>query len=434
MSIYETAKERIQSREFRKTLEELYGSEAVGAQKERYLGLVDLFEGEVQSGAFRDEKESSELRIFSAPGRTELGGNHTDHNHGRVLCAAVDLDMIACVRPTGARCVRIVSEGWKDNVIVDLSNLEPVEAEKGKTEALVRGIAAALKERGVEPHGFDVYTRSRVLPGSGLSSSAAIEVLLGAIFADLAGTGLDPVEDAKIGQSAENKYFGKPCGLMDQTGCAVGGVISIDFANPSKPRVHKVEFNLDEEGYVFAIVNTGGSHADLTADYAAIPAEMFSVARFLGAESLRDIAPADLIMRGPEIRAACGDRALLRAFHFAAENERVAGMDEALAKGKFKDYLKLVKKSGKSSWELLQNLYPTKAPQEQGLCVGLAVTQSYLGKRGVSRLQGGGFAGTFQAYMPRELYDGWKTLMERYFGAGSVIPVRFRNRGVSRLF
>jgi galactokinase len=429
MSIYENVNNRIQSKEFRKSLEELYGADSVGAQKERYAGLAERF---AQRGAAQGQAEG-EARFYSAPGRTELGGNHTDHNHGRVLCAAVDLDAVACVLPRDDKKAHIVSEGWKDPIVVELSDLEPKEAERGGTAALVRGVAKGLSLRGIEAKGFDALIQSNVLPGSGLSSSAAIEVLFGQILSDLAGATLDPVELAKIGQFAENEYFGKPCGLMDQTASAVGGVISIDFADPEKPRVHKVDFDLEEEGYVLAIVNTGGSHADLTADYAAAPAEMFAVAKFLGAPCLREIEPSDLVMRGPEIRKACGDRALLRALHFVSENARVSAMVEALSEGKLKAYLKLVKKSGDSSWKLLQNLYSSKAPDEQGLCLAVALTQDYVGKRGAARVHGGGFAGTIQAYLPRELFEGWKALMERYFGPGSVIPIRIRGKGVTRV-
>jgi galactokinase len=432
MSIYESVNHRIQSKEFRKSLEELYGADAVGAQKERYASLTERFAQRDAASAAGEQLEG-EARFYSAPGRTELGGNHTDHNHGRVLCAAVDLDAVACVLPRDNKEAHIVSEGWKDPITVDLSDLEPKEAEKGSTAALVRGVAKGLSLRDIEARGFDALIQSNVLPGSGLSSSAAIEVLLGQILSDLAGTTLDPVEIAKIGQFAENKYFGKPCGLMDQTACAVGGVISIDFADPERPRVHKVNFDLEGEGYVLAIVNTGGSHADLTPDYAAVPAEMLAVAEFLGSTCLREVEPSDLVMRGPEIRKACGDRALLRALHFVGENARVGAMVDALTEGKLKAYLKLVKKSGDSSWKLLQNLYPSRTPDEQGLCLAVALSQDYIGKRGAARVHGGGFAGTIQAYLPRELFEGWKALMERYFGPGSVMPVKIRGKGVTRV-
>jgi galactokinase len=416
-------KRRLEDKKARKSLAELYGVEAE-PQAKRYLRLAE---------AVSREAPDAELRFYSAPGRTELGGNHTDHNRGRVLCAAVRLDAVACVAPREGGVIGLVSEGYPDPITVDLSSLEPVKAERGTTAALVRGVAKGLAVRGGALRGFTAVLASKVLPGSGLSSSAAIEVLLGTIMADLAGVDLAPVEIAKIGQFAENEYFGKPCGLMDQTASAVGGVVAIDFADPSAPRVKRIEYDFDEEGYELVVVNTGGSHADLTADYASVPAEMNAVAAFLGAGYLREIDPALLIARGPEIRKACGDRAFLRALHFVAENERVVDMVKALEADDLGAYLKLVKKSGRSSWELLQNLYPCSAPKEQGLPVALSLSEGYLGRKGAWRVHGGGFAGTIQAYVPRKRAAGYAELMERYFGAGSVIPVSLRARGATRV-
>jgi galactokinase len=424
MSNNESVLKRLHGKEAKERLASIYGKAAVAGQIHRYEALLERI---------ADSRLETEPRFYSAPGRTELGGNHTDHNRGRVLCAAVDLDAVACASPTGNSSVRIVSEGWTDPIVVDLAELEPRPAERGKTEALVRGVARGLANQGVRAQGFEARIHSTVLPGSGLSSSAAIEVLLGTIMADLSGSKVAPVDIARIGQFAENRFFGKPCGLMDQTASAVGGIVAIDFANPEKPRLERLEFDFERAGYSLAVVNTGGSHADLTADYAAIPAEMGAVARFLGAHHLREIAPADLITRGPEIRAACGDRALLRALHFAAENARVPEMVEALSGGDLKAYLKLVKKSGDSSWRLLQNLYPPETPGEQGLCLAVAVSQDFFGKKGAARVHGGGFAGTIQAYVPESLFEGWKAVMERYFGAGSVIPIKTRALGAARI-
>ncbi len=424
MPKHEAARTRLGGKQARERLAATYGKNSVAVQQLRYESLLESL-GSSSSGA--------EPRFYSAPGRTELGGNHTDHNRGRVLCAAVDLDAAACVLPSAGQVVRIRSEGWKDPIVVDLADLEPKEAEKGKTEALVRGVAKGLADRGIRPQGFEAHIHSTVLPGSGLSSSAAIEVLLGTIMADLSGTKMDPVDIARIGQCAENGYFGKPCGLMDQMASAVGGIVALDFANPDKPKVERLGFDFGREGYALAVVNTGGSHADLTADYAAVPGEMRSVACFLGVEFLRQVAPAEIVARGPEIRAACGDRALLRALHFIAENSRVREMVAALAEGDFKSYLKQVKKSGDSSWRLLQNLYPPKVPGEQGLCLGVEISQDFLGKRGATRVHGGGFAGTVQAYVPENLFAEWKTLMERYFGPLSVIPIKVRSLGAARI-
>jgi galactokinase len=431
MSVGLDWKRRLEDGPAREALTELYGAEAE-KQARRYLALAEALR----------EAPGPEFRFYSAPGRTELGGNHTDHNRGRVLCAAVDLDSIACVAPRDDGLVSLVSEGYPDPIRVDLSSLEPVPAEGGSTAALVRGVAKGLSDklgsrsagtgRG-RLRGFRARVSSRVMQGSGLSSSAAFEVLVGTIMADLAEAAISPVEIAKIGQFAENEYFGKPCGLMDQTASAVGGVVSIDFADPSVPAVKRVEYDFASKGYDLVVVNTGGSHADLTPDYAAIPTEMKSVAKLLGGTYLREIDPDLLIARGPEIRAACGDRAFLRALHFVAENGRVGLMVEALEADDLDAYLRLAKESGRSSWELLQNLYPGSAPREQGLPVALALTEGYLGGEGAGRVTGGGFAGTIQAYIPHERRAEYTRLMERYFGPGSVIPVSLRAKGATRV-
>ena len=419
---------RLRGKAARKAFAELYGQGGIPAQIERYTRLAELAAGASPAGG-----SAGGLRFYSAPGRTELGGNHTDHNRGLVLCAAVRLDIVACVAPTGDRCVRLVSEGYPDPIVVDLSTLEPRPEERGKTESLVRGVAAALAARGIEPTGFAGRLHSTVLPGSGLSSSAAVEILLGTIMADLAGAEVPALELAKIGQAAENEYFGKPCGLMDQTASAIGGIVAIDFADPASPKLKRIDFDFEEEGYSLVVANTGGSHADLTADYAAIPTEMRAVAAFFGADALRAVEPGLLVARGPEIRAACGDRALLRALHFCAENARVQEMARALKEEEFRRYLKLVKKSGESSWKLLQNLYSSRSPAEQGLPLALALSADYIGKKGAWRVHGGGFAGTIQAYVPHKLLPGYTALMERYFGPGSVIPVSVRSVGATRV-
>jgi galactokinase len=418
---------RLEDKRARKSLVELYG-EGAGSQAERYLGLARLLSADLGPGG-----SGSELRFYSAPGRTELGGNHTDHNRGRVLCAAVALDALACVAPSGDGIVRLRSEGFPDPIVVDLASLAPVPSERGTTAALVRGVAAALAGRGAKLSGFTGRLTSSVLQGSGLSSSAAIEVLLGTVMADLAGLEIPAVEIAKIGQYAENEYFGKPCGLMDQTASAVGGVVSIDFADPEAPKVKRVKYDFDERGYSLVVVNTGGSHADLTSDYAAVPAEMRAVAAVLGAAYLSEVDPLALVARGPEIRKACGDRAFLRALHFAGENERVAQMVEALTADEIGAYLKLVKASGTSSWELLQNLYAPAAPAEQGIPVALALSAEFIGRKGAWRVHGGGFAGTIQAYVPLKHAAAYAELMRRYFGPSSVLPISVRARGALRV-
>ena len=421
-------KRRFEDKPARKAFAELYGADD-DKQAARYARLAEAASSASRGAA---ASPSAELRFYSAPGRTELGGNHTDHNRGRVLCAAVRLDAAACVAPSDGAIVSLASQGF-DPIKVDLSSLNPVPTERGTTAALVRGVAACLAARGWSPHGFSCAVASSVLPGSGLSSSAAIEVLLGTIMADLGGMQVPPVEIAKIGQRAENEYFGKPCGLMDQTASAVGGVVAIDFADPESPKVKRVEFDFAEEGYDLFVVNTGGSHADLTADYASVPAEMKAVATVLGASYLREVEPEAIIARGPEIRSSCGDRAFLRALHFVAENARVVDMAEALEADDLGAYLKLVKKSGRSSWELLQNLYPCSSPKEQGIPVALSLSSDYLGRKGAWRVHGGGFAGTIQAYVPRKISPGYEDLMHRYFGPDSVIPVSVRQQAAGRV-
>ena len=430
MAEHRNWKRRLAEKQARKALAELYGADG-GTQGQRYLALAELAERDLlaEDGA----SPGAELAFYSAPGRTELGGNHTDHNRGRVLCAAVSLDAVACVAPTAGSLVKLRSEGYPEPIIVDLSSLEPILSERGSTAALVRGVAAAMAKRGARLRGFTGRIASDVLCGSGLSSSAAVEVLLGTIIADLAGVEVSPLDLARMGQYAENEYFGKPCGLMDQTASAVGGVVAIDFADPSAPRVKNIDYDFAREGYELVVVNTGGSHADLTADYAAVPAEMKAVASLFGAKYLREVETIQIIARGPEIRAACGDRAFLRALHFAGENARVAEMVEALEDGDLGEYLKLVKKSGSSSRDLLQNIYPPSSPSEQGISVALALSAEFIGRKGAWRIHGGGFAGTIQAYVPVKRSAAYAELMSRYFGPGSVIPVSVRARGALKV-
>lgn len=453
MAEHQDMKQRLDDKPARKALAELYGDDAT-PEAARYLGLAELAERDaaVRDSIARDSIATG-LRFYSAPGRTELGGNHTDHNRGRVLCAAVRLDAVACVAPTDDGVVRLVSEGYPDPIVVDLSSLAPVPSERGTTAALVRGVARGLTDyvsrdyvmhdyvgrdkaaggQGAKLRGFAGRMTSSVLPGSGLSSSASVEVLLGTIMADLAGIEVSAVEIAKIGQFAENEYFGKPCGLMDQAASAVGGISSIDFARPTEPAVQRVEYDFSEKGYDLIVVNTGGNHADLTADYAAIPFEMKAAAAVLGAGYLGEVEPRAIVARGPEIRKACGDRAFLRAMHFVAENERVAAMAKALEDDRLDAYLELVKESGRSSWEQLQNVYAPSVPSDQGLSVALSLTEKYVGGRGAWRVHGGGFAGTIQAYVPSALKPGYVELMTRYFGAGSVIPLSVRDRGALKV-
>ncbi|MGO8695511.1 MAG: galactokinase [Rectinemataceae bacterium] len=430
MSDKKESRGRFAGKAARKNLAELYGASGADSAALRYDRLAELVLRDI---AANGSSPGSELRFYSAPGRTELGGNHTDHNRGRVLCAAVRLDAVACVTASSDDRVRLLSEGYARPIEVDVSKLEPRPEERGSTESLIRGVARGLADRGVAPRGFVGRVHSLVLPGSGLSSSASIEVLLGTVMADLGGARLSLLDIAKIGQFAENVYFGKPCGLMDQTASAVGGIAEIDFADPSEPLVRRIDYDFEAEGYALVVVNTGGSHADLTADYAAIPAEMRTVAELLGASELRDIDAVQIVARGPEIRSSCGDRAFLRALHFIGDDRRVVRMSEALQADDLGAYLKQVKKSGDSSWRLLQNLYPPENPREQGLPVALALSADFIGRKGAWRVHGGGFAGTIQAYLPRKLLPGYVELMERYFGEGCVLPLVVRRRGAVRV-
>ncbi|PKL09769.1 MAG: galactokinase [Spirochaetae bacterium HGW-Spirochaetae-7] len=413
------------SRDGRKLLARWYGEAAVAAQAIRWQALVE------STLADRDVPEAA---VVSSPGRTELGGNHTDHNDGRVLCAAVHLDALACVAPRADMTVELGSEGWPEPIRVDLVDLEPRPAERGKPEALLRGVAAAIARRGGTVGGFSGNMSSAIPVGSGLSSSAAIELLFGQIQNALYNKNrIHPVELAMAGKEAENLHFGKPCGLMDQMACALGGISAIDFGRPDKPRWSRVSFDFEKAGYVLAVVNTGCSHADLTDDYAAIPAEMRSVAELFGLPSLRRLPVDKFLAKSAEIREAAGDRALLRALHFIEENARAEAMPKALEKGKLKRYLKLVRRSGDSSWRLVQNVTLPGAVREQPLAVALELTRAYLGKDGVTRVHGGGFAGTIQTYVRMDRIEGYSDFMDARFGAGATTIIHIRPDGAGEV-
>jgi len=435
--------------------EKLYGPEGADAGKKRYASLIEdlLNDGKFPRDVFPET--AGELRLFTAAGRTELGGNHTDHNLGRVLAASIQLDQAAVVAPRSDSRIFFRSTGHPD-VIVNLSgadgrpDLEPKEHEKGTTEALVRGIAAEFAARGAAVKGFTVNADSRVFPGSGLSSSAAVEVLFGRIINNLYHGGkCSSLEIAQIGRKAENLYFGKPCGLMDQCACVYGGAIAIDFADPAKPLVRQLDVNLAAAGLSLCVVNTGGSHADLTPDYAAIPAEMKAVAAFFGKETLRECDRSAVENKAAELRQKLGDRALLRAIHFFDENERVEQMLAALEifsapesnsssarQEAMANYLRLVNESGDSSWELLQNVYSAHNVREQGVATALAYTRNFLhrtGGAGAFRVHGGGFAGTIQAYIPLPAMESYRALMDGIFGPGSLTVLRIRPVGAEEL-
>lgn len=371
--------------------------------------------------------------FVSASGRTELGGNHTDHNHGRVLASAVHLDAVAAVRPVPGNAVHLQSEGFPERVRIDLRDLAAKPSERSTSAALVRGVAARLKARGHRVGGFEAVVSSDVGVGSGLSSSAAFEVLVGGIFNSLYNGWSVPLTGlALAGQEAENDYFGKPCGLMDQLCAAVGGAMTIDFKVPSTPVVTTVRFEPEAFGYALMVVDSGGSHADLTPDYAAIPGEMRAVAKLLGAETCRDVSRREFMENIARIRTECGDRALLRCLHFFDENERVEMMASALQNGKIQEFLGYVKASGDSSLTLLQNGHSPADPARQGVMVALALTNRFLkgAASGACRLHGGGFAGTIQAYIPEPEVDAYRAYMAQWFGPEAVTRLRIRTRGV----
>lgn len=377
--------------------------------------------------------EDGPAGIFSAPGRTELGGNHTDHQHGCVLAAAVNLDAAACAGPSGTREVRISSQGYPE-VRMDLSELAPQSAEQGTSAGLVRGIAARFRELGYPVDGFHACIRSDVLGGSGLSSSAAYEVLIGVIFSHLFCGGLvDAVSVAQIGQWAENRYFGKPCGLMDQLTSSVGGIVGIDFADPDAPEVERLDVDLAAQGYTLCIIDSGADHMDLTDEYAAIPAEMGAVARFFGKSVLREVDEPEFWAKLSAVRARAGDRAVLRAMHFFTDNLLAQQQVSALRQGEFGRFLDLVRRSGQSSAEQLQNLSCPSAPRAQAVPVTIGAARHYLSGLGAVRVHGGGFAGTVQAYVPLESTESFRCGMERVLGTGCCHFLKFRSAGGVRL-
>lgn len=416
--------EQLKRGDFDNALCRLYGEDpnVLSKQRERYAKAVEEFEKHFDG--------TRELRLYSAPGRTEIGGNHTDHNHGVVMAAAVDLDMVAVVAQNNSTQVNIYSQNFERTDSVDVSCLAPQEQEKGSSPSLIRGIAARIVELGGTVGGFDAYTTSDVLRGSGLSSSAAFEVLVGEIFnAEFNDGRFSAVDNAKIGQYAENVFFDKPCGLMDQTACAVGSAITIDFKEPASPVVDKIPFDIAKHGFCLCITDTKGSHADLTDDYAAIRREMESVAEFLGKKVLRDVDEEVFFSKIAEIREKLGDRAVLRAIHFFTDCKRAKALYEAVADDRFDDFLHLIVDGGHSSFEYNQNAYSIKKPEEQGVALGVALSQRVLAGRGAWRLQGGGFAGTIQAFVPKDLLEQYRATLEGVFGKGSCYVLNVRNYG-----
>ncbi|MGN0979153.1 MAG: galactokinase [Candidatus Avoscillospira sp.] len=366
---------------------------------------------------------------FSAPGRTEISGNHTDHQHGCVLAAAVNLETVADVKLNGTNVIRVCSQGYAP-VEIDLGDLSIREEEKNSTAALIRGVAAVFVQRGAELRGFDADVRSTVLPGSGLSSSAAFEVLIGTILNDLFfDKKLSAVEIAQIGQYAENVYFGKPCGLMDQTASSVGGMVFIDFADPAAPVVEKLEFDFGTADHALCIIDSGADHANLTHEYTAIPVEMKQVAAFFGKDVLRDVPEEEFLAALPRLRGTVPDRAILRAVHFYQENKRVQKQAQALRDNDFDAFLHLTRESGASSWVYLQNVTPTGEIRHQDMSLALALCDTLLQGRGAYRVHGGGFAGTVQAFVPNDMLEQFRSGIDAVLGEGSCHVLSIRPEG-----
>ena len=421
-------KEALRTGELDARLRVLYGEEAIELQRKRYTEALESF-----ASRYGEERA---VAFYSVSGRSELSGNHTDHNHGCVIAASVDLDILAVAAPSDTGVIRVKSEGFDEDVVDPAAFCEPRTERFGRSDALIAGVCAGFAREGYRVGGFDAYTTSCVPGGSGLSSSAAFEDMIGTLLNHLYNDArISYVEISKISQYAENVFFGKPCGLMDQVACAAGGIVAIDFADPKAPVVEKMDFDMTEKGYHLCIVNTGGNHADLTDDYAAVPAEMKAVASALGATVLREADEASLIAKIPALREAVGDRAILRALHFFGENRRVALQREALRRGDLDAFLEGVLESGRSSFCYLQNVYTTKNLSEQGLSLALCLAERTLKDcRAAWRVHGGGFAGTVQAFVPRDRVAQFKEVMDAAFGEGCCMVLRIRPEGAIRVF
>ncbi len=410
----------IRNDQYNQVLNDIYVDESLlNYQKERYIHAIDKF-----ISLYGD----SDVEVYSAPGRSEVGGNHTDHQNGCVLAAAINLDIIAVVSKTNAG-IKILSDEY-DIKEIDINDLDKKEEEIGTSEGLVRGVCFKFNESHYQIGGFNAYMTSEVLQGSGLSSSAAFEVMIGTVLSGLYNDmSINPVEIAQIGQYAENVYFGKPCGLMDQCASSVGSLINIDFKDTKNPIVRKVDVDFSKFKHSLCIVDTKGSHADLTDEYAAIPFEMKKVAKFFNKEVLRQVDEKDFYNQLPEVRIACGDRAVLRAMHLFAENKKVDKQVEALNKGDFEEFKKWIAASGDSSFKYLQNVYANCDIQNQSVSVALSLTEQILGDNGVCRVHGGGFAGTMQAFVKDEFVETYKKEIEKYFGEGSCHVLKVRPYG-----
>ena len=411
--------EGIRNHEYDDQFTELYSD--IEKQKKRYIDLISKY-----AELYGDDN----VQIFSAPGRSEIGGNHTDHQHGKVLACAIDLDMVCVLSFTDDGIVELTSEGFGTS-IVDLNDLEVKEEEKGTSASLIRGIAYSFKKKGLAIKGFKAFMVSDVLGGSGLSSSAAFESLIGTIFSKGLNDGtVNDIEIARIGQYAENVYFGKPCGLMDQMAASCGGFVYIDFKD--EPKVEKIDFNLSEYGYRLCVIDTRASHASLTDEYATIPLEMKLIAAYFGKEYLSEINEEEFYENISELRKLNNDRAILRTHHFLSENKRVPLMAKALKNKDIDTFFKFVKRSGDSSYKYLQNIYASDNPYIQEISLGLALIEKFLDGKGAYRVHGGGFAGTVQAYVKEEDIESFKELMEMVFGKDCVYVLNIRKSGAIR--
>jgi galactokinase len=420
MNNISSTKTGIANGSFDEALKRVYGTANNAYDRERYTFLCDFF-----SEKFGD---ADDIRFFSAPGRTEVCGNHTDHNHGRVLAAAINLDAVACVAKTDDNFIKVYSKGYPGD-IVDINILTPQEKEYDKSISLVRGVAARFVQLGYKIGGFNAVTVNNVLKGSGMSSSASFEVLIGTILNYLYNDGkISPVEIAQIAQYAENVFFGKPCGLMDQMACSVGSFVEIDFENPDKPIITPVKFDFASCGHALCIVDTRADHADLTDEYAAIRKEMESVAGFFGKKCLRETPEQDVLDNIGELRKALGERPILRALHFYEDDRRVAKEADTLAKGDFETFKSLVIDSGNSSYMYNQNVFSKKS-DSQPVSLALAVSHRLLEGKGAWRVHGGGFAGTIQAFVPNDKLDEYKSAMEKIFGEGACYVLAIRAFG-----
>lgn len=427
MALFKSMKALLEEKKLGDGFSKVYLQSQYNEQYERFLDVLSDF------GEYFDKNEEREVSLFSAPGRSEVCGNHTDHNHGRVLAAGISLDAIAVASKNDTGVVSIKSKGYPMDVI-SCDALAVDESNFGKSSELIKGILSRFKQLGYNIGGFDAATASKVLSGSGLSSSAAFEVLVCTILNHLYNDGkIDPVEIAQISQYAENVYFGKPCGLLDQTACSVGGFVTIDFNDPSKPIIKKVNFDFASCGHSLCIVDTKGDHSDLTDEYAAVRAEMEAVAAFFGKKVLRELDKQTVIENAADIRAAVSDRAVLRAIHFFNDDERVVKEVEALESGDFALFKKLTIESGRSSYMYNQNVYACSSPLSQPLSLALAVSEELLKGKGAWRVHGGGFAGTIQAFVPNEMLDEYKNTMNSIFGSDACHVLSIRPMGGAKL-